>query len=84
VKRVVVRIDRLLLHGIGSGERRALAAGLRQELGLLLAQPGVLRALASLGHVADLRAGRLTAAATRKPRDTGAAVARAITRSIHR
>jgi hypothetical protein len=85
MKRVIVHIDRLVLRGsVHGGDGRGLAAGLQAELARALAQPGAIRSLAALGSVASLKAGRVAAPAAAKPHDTGAKVARAIARSIHR
>ena len=82
-KRIVVHVDRLVLRDFGGRDPRALAAGFRHELGLLLGEARIARASGSLGHVESIRAGRVTHDPA-KPRATGAAVARAVVRSFGR
>jgi len=43
VRRVVMHIDRLVLRGVDARDGRAVAAGLREELSRMLADPGVAR-----------------------------------------
>lgn len=82
VKRVVVHIDRLLLHGVRGRDRDALADALREELGLLLAEPGAVRALTGRRDSDRVQAGRIRIARERGAADTGRAVAGKVVRAI--
>jgi hypothetical protein len=84
VRRVVVHIDGLVLHGFRHGDRHAVAAGLRAELGRLLAQPGAAARVAALGSIARLSAAPVRAASATAPRALGAAAARAVGGAIGR
>jgi hypothetical protein len=58
VRRIVVRIDRLVLDGFASAERDDLVSGVRDELSHLLSDPANLRALIDRGHIPSLRVDR--------------------------
>lgn len=82
--RVVVHVDRLVLNGFRHGERDAVAAGLREELARVLADPDALRALQRVGSVASLRPGNVRVAHDASPRSVGAEAARSIARGTPR
>lgn len=53
--KLVLHIDRLVLHGVPAGQREALVASLRSTLASELARPGVALQLAQLGQREALR-----------------------------
>jgi hypothetical protein len=56
MKRVIVRIDRLVLKGFGQADHDLIGADLQSELARLLADPEGVEQLASLGYVPSIRA----------------------------
>lgn len=84
MKRVVVHIDGLVLRGFRHADRHAVSSGLRDELGRLLAQPGVAERVAALGSIARLTAAPVRAGTGVAPRAVGASAARAIGGAIDR
>jgi hypothetical protein len=77
MRRVVLHIDRLALHGLAAAEARAVTAALRSELSALLAQPAT--PLAPL-RVEAAPAQRIGAAPT--PAALGRAAAGAVAAAI--
>jgi hypothetical protein len=84
MKRLVVRIDRLVLRGYRPADGRALSAALRKELGRLLAAPGSAERAAALGAVARLDVAAVRVPPGAAPRAVGSAAARAISGAIRR
>jgi len=82
--RMMIHIDRLVLHGVAQADAASLSAGLKSELQRLLVAPDVTRTLAGLGHPACLRAGRVRIGPAQSPSHTGQAIAGAIVRSVRR
>lgn len=78
VRRVAVHIDRLVLRGFEHADRHAVAAGLREELSRLFADPDVARRLTAGGDVARLRVGDITVDPGAAPQQVGAQAARGI------
>jgi hypothetical protein len=76
--RVQVHIARLVLKGLRHESRHAVGEALRAELARLLAQPDAMAQMTALGDGAALLKVRARLAADASPRQTGAAVARAI------
>jgi hypothetical protein len=73
--RVVLEIDRLVLHGVPAAQTRALVAGMERELGQLLRSPSARSALAG----APPHRGRVDARRPSGPfGNDGRAVARAV------
>lgn len=75
-------IDRLVLSGFRYEDRHAIAAGLRGELGQLLAEPGAARQLVSQGNLAHLNVSSTRIEPGTNPTRVGAVVARGISREI--
>lgn len=82
MKRVIVHVEGLVLHGFGHGDRREIAAGLESALSRLLAEPGAARALAGRGDADRVQAGRVRIASERGAAGTGRAVGGKIVRAI--
>jgi hypothetical protein len=80
--RIVVHIDRLLLKGFGHSDRHAIAGGLRQELGRLLAAPGAAPHAASITDAAHRKAKSVPIGWGAQPPAIGAAAARSIVREL--
>lgn len=80
--RVVVHIDRLVLKGFPHQDRRALAEGLRQELGRLFAEPNAAHQLTAQGDVVRLKVNDVRVAATTSPATVGTQAARTIAREF--
>jgi len=55
MKRIELRIERLVLHGVPAAERDAAVARFTQALQAALAEPGAAQAWAGQGHAARLR-----------------------------
>ena len=83
-KRVIVHIDRLVLRGDHPHDRIALAESLRCEIESSLARRTTVDALASLGDRPRIETGAVRVVAGAKPRRVGAAIARAVVRSVAR
>ncbi|MCE2945586.1 MAG: hypothetical protein ACK515_23265 [bacterium] len=75
--RLVVHIDRLVLHGVAPSDRAALARALQQELQQQLAEPGALQRWTAL----DSRP-RLQVAPLRDAPPGGAALGAALARHL--
>ena len=80
--RVVVHIDRLVLKGFPHQDRRALAEGLRQELGRLLAEPDDARQLAERADEWQCRVSGVRVGLNASPARVGTEAARGIARAI--
>lgn len=55
--RIVVHIDKLVLHGFDRHDAAAVSAGVQAELQRLLEQPGAAASLSEGGHRGQLRVG---------------------------
>lgn len=82
MKRVIVHIDSLVLRGFDHEDRHAIAAGLRQELIQLFADPHAAQQLASKGDVSRLRVGNINVNSDVKPQGVGVEAARGIGREM--
>jgi hypothetical protein len=82
MKRIVLKIDRLVLRGFGEGDREGFAEGLRAELVRLLAVPDAARQLASQDGVARLKIGAVRVGQGAHPVAAGMRAARGIARGI--
>lgn len=83
MRRVVVHIDRLLLHGLPVTDPRGVAEGLRSELGRQLAVAGTLDGTAAGANAAPLRPAAIKVGRTGSAAGLGHQVARAIAGAIH-
>ena len=84
MRRVVVHIDRMVLRGFGNTDAHAISEGMRSELARLMADPAAAQRLASLGHVASLRAGKVRLAHGVKPQRLGISAGGAIAKGMRR
>jgi hypothetical protein len=75
MRRVVVRIDSLVLKGFRQEERHAIARGLSAELTRILSVPGAGERLRNGGAVAHVRAGSFNVSANARHEHIGAAAA---------
>jgi hypothetical protein len=82
MRRVVVHIDRLVLKNFHYEDRHAVAGGLSQELGRLIAEPGVARHLTSRTDTARLEGGKVHITSGMQPIRIGTYAARKIAREI--
>jgi hypothetical protein len=82
VKRVVLHIDRLSLHGLRRAQGAGFAEALRAELARALSGPGVLNELASRGDRASRDVPRVRIRAAENAAPLGARVARGIAQSL--
>ncbi len=78
MKRVVLRIDSLVLKGFQHEDRHGIAAGLQQELSRLLADPQAAQQLTANGDVSRLRLGSISIDQNSKPQRVGSQVAQGI------
>jgi len=84
MSRIRVRIDRVALGGLEPAQRRDVVEGLRAELARALAEPATRAASAAPRRTPVLRLGRaVLGPGGPGGRALGAAVARAIARSLH-
>jgi hypothetical protein len=79
--RLVVHIDRLVLHGVAPSQRMAVAQALQQELQRQLAEPGALERWAGLSSRPRLDVAPLPSAAL-QPAPAGAALGSALARHL--
>lgn len=75
MKRVVVHIDRLVLHAVDHADRGAVVAAIEQELTQRLGAKGMAERLVGLDHRERLSVARVRIGAGSKPAVLGAAVA---------
>ncbi len=78
MKRVIVRIDSLVLKGFNHEDRHAIAAGLQQELVRLFAEPHAAQQLTAKGDVSRLRVSSIDIDTGSKPQRVGVEAARGI------
>jgi hypothetical protein len=79
---VELHIETLVLEDVRSGDRHEVGAAIEQELGVLLTRDAVLSSVRQSATHARLDAGLITASATSRPADLGAAIARSVYRSL--
>lgn len=82
MKRVIVHIDRLVLHGFRYDDRYAFSEGLSEELARLYAEPDATRHLTSRGNLSRLKLGTMHVEPEVKPAGIGAQTARSIAREL--
>lgn len=78
MKRIIVRIDRLVLKGLRHEDRQAIAEGLREELGHIFTEAGSPLRWESRGSQAQLKAGGVRIAPGAEPNVIGQQTARSI------
>jgi hypothetical protein len=78
MKRIVVHIDRLVLSGFRNEDRHAVSAGLREELGRVLANRDSVSRLIALGRVPRMQVGGVQIAQSTKPLRSGESIAHGI------
>jgi len=78
MRRVVIRIDRLVLKGIPFSDRHAFAAGLRQEMERLFSDPPAGTRLLAAGDRPRLRVGPIQGGGAPTARTLGERVAQGI------
>lgn len=78
MSRVVVHIERLVLHGFGHGAKAAIAAGLQRELEHLLVARGRASEWAGIGDLVRLRVAPLQIRPGATAAEVGAQAARGI------
>ena len=76
--RVIVHIDRLVLHGLDRADAAGISAGLQSELQRLLASPEAAAGLVARGDLRQLQGGSLKLSPRDPAADTGRAVARRV------
>jgi len=85
MKRTVLHIDRLVLHGFRPEDRHGIAAGLQLELGRIFSDPQAVRQLTSTGHMYRIQIGGTGSARIAPgagPRSIGTQVARGIGKGL--
>lgn len=82
MKKVIVHIDRLVLNGFGREDRHAIAAGLQQELGHVLADREAVSQLGAMGNVQRLRVAGVRFEQGSRPQRIGEQVALGIGKEI--
>ena len=78
MKRVVVTIDRLVLKGFCYDDRHAIAQGLQEQLAGLLAEPGMVERLGSVGNLPRLEVAPIAAPPKCPPHNLGSKIANGI------
>lgn len=77
-----MHIDSLVLKGFRHEDRHAIADGLQQELGRVLADPQAAQHLSALGNVSRLKGGSVQIAQGSQPQRVGERVARGIGKGL--
>ncbi len=78
MKRVIVKIDRLVLKGFRFEDRHAIAQGLQEQLTRLLAAPGMAEQIGATGSASRLRLGNIRVAGDLGVKQIGSATGRAV------
>lgn len=78
MKRVRVHIDSLVLRGFRREDRHAIAGALEEELGRMIADPGVAETIVERGNIAHLKLPSINTEAGSTPEQIGGGVARAL------
>ena len=84
MKRVLVHIDRLVLKGVRREDRHAIAEGLQQELGRVLADRDVISSLTGRGDVPRLQVGGVHVEAGTKAQRFGENIAQGIASEVRK
>ncbi|MEK6804808.1 MAG: hypothetical protein AABZ34_19440 [Nitrospirota bacterium] len=84
MRRVMVKIDSLVLKGFRHEDRHAIAQGLQEQLQEMLSEPGMAERLSTMGHIPRLRAGQIEMSTDSKPRHVGIATANGIGKGLNR
>jgi hypothetical protein len=82
MKRVVVHIDRLALHGVRREDRSAVGEALRRELTRQLARPHTAQDLAERRDAPRIRIGQVAVRNGAKPAQLGSQLGRGIARGL--
>jgi hypothetical protein len=82
--RVDLRIEELVLHGFGPGDRYRIAEAMERELVRLLAEHGVPPSLSTGGDVARIDGGEFDVSPGMQPATVGSRVAHALFRGLSR
>jgi hypothetical protein len=82
MSRIIVHIDRLVLHGFRHADRHAIADGLRTELGQYFAGPDAARLLTSRGDLPHLKPGDFRVGLRATPARIGSQAGRAIGKGL--
>jgi len=82
MKRIVLHIDNLVLHGFQHADRHSIADGLQQELARQFTDPQAAQQLARAGNVARLCIGSVSIGQNTKPQRIGMQVAQGIGRGV--
>lgn len=78
MKRIIVRIDRLVLTGFRFEDRHAIAQGLQEQLTRLLTAPGMAEQIGATGNTSRLRLGHVRVTGDMRGRQIGQVTGRAI------
>jgi hypothetical protein len=81
-RRVEIRIERLVLHGLPDATARATADGLRVELERRLARPGALDQLIGTAGARVVNAGAFSVGTRDDPRSVGTQAGRRIAKRL--
>lgn len=84
MKRVIVHIDRLVLHGLGDDSPEGIAQGLRQQLAAALSAPGAVDTWSNSGHSPRLQVGPVVMTADASPAQVGQSLGGAIGKGVTR
>lgn len=84
MRRIVVKIDNLVLKGFRHEDRYAIAQGLQDQLTQLFAEPSMMQRLRNTGSIPRLQVGPVQMAADAKPQQIGRATADGIGRGLRR
>jgi hypothetical protein len=82
MKRIVLHIDNLVLHGFQHADRQSIADGLQQELVRQFTDSQAAQQLVRMGNVARLRIGSVSIGQNTQPQRIGAQVAQGISRGM--
>ncbi len=82
MKRVVVKIDSLVLKGFRYEDRHAIATAVQEEITRALAAPYAAARVAQLGSTPQLRIGNVNVGTNAKPQKVGAATGRAVGKGL--
>ena len=84
MKRVIVHIDQLVLRGFRAQDRHGIAAGLQQQLALILAEHEALAQWTAGGDAAQLQVAGVALTQGARPQHIGAQLAQGIAREIQK
>jgi hypothetical protein len=83
-RRVIVKIENLVLKGLAYEDRYTFAQGLQEQLTQVFSQPAVAERLSTSGSIARLHVGQVKTAANVKPQQVGIATAKRIAKGLLR